>query len=365
MRTPEAIKAFDFRVQDASAIIPPPEESTKNLHWRCLAMKLALGAALCLLAVGCSTAQAPRSPAASSPKVRSFHFEYSSKVTGLPAGSKDVRVWIPLPQSDTAQTISNLKVESSVPHRETRDALYGNRIAYFEVSGAAPAEIPIKVSFDACRAETTALENRVPGPLHDRLLAGDKLAPIGGEASARARQAAGDKVAVDDKAHGIYERVIADVAYDKTVPGWGRGDLGHVCEVGKGNCSDFHALFIAMSRAEKIPAFFEIGFPLPRDKTEGEISGYHCWAWYEARDGVWHPVDASEADKDPSRKDYFFGTICCNRVALSRGRDLVLDPPQAGAPLNFFIYPYVEVDGKPLDGGVEKKFAFKDLSSTS
>src|SRR4029450_3342146 len=73
--------------------------------------------------------------------------------------------------------------------------------------------------------------------------------------------------------------------------------------------------------------------------------------WYEDATGDWHPVDASEADKDPSRKEYFFGTICCNRVALSRGRDLVLEPPQAGEPLNFFIYPDVGGGGKGRDGG--------------
>ena len=30
------------------------------------------------------------------------------------------------------------------------------------------------------------------------------------------------------------------------------------------------------------------------------------------------------------------------------GRDLVLNPRQSGEPVNFLIYPYVEVDGRPL-----------------
>ena len=33
-----------------------------------------------------------------------------------------------------------------------------------------------------------------------------------------------------------------------------------------------------MARAEKIPARFQIGFPLPADKHSAEIPGYHCWA---------------------------------------------------------------------------------------
>lgn len=31
------------------------------------------------------------------------------------------------------------------------------------------------------------------------------------------------------------------------------------------------------------------------------------------------------------------------------GRDLVLNPPQSGEPLNYFMYPYAEADGKPLN----------------
>ncbi|HFQ80564.1 MAG TPA: rhodanese-like domain-containing protein, partial [Desulfobacterales bacterium] len=39
------------------------------------------------------------------------------------------------------------------------------------------------------------------------------------------------------------------------------------------------------------------------------------------------------------------------------GRDLILNPPQKGAPLNTFGYPYAEVGGKPLD--FYKPTAFK------
>ena len=34
------------------------------------------------------------------------------------------------------------------------------------------------------------------------------------------------------------------------------------------------------------------------------------------------------------------------------GRDLVFNPPQAGAPINYFLYPYAEADGKPLNEDV-------------
>ena len=35
-----------------------------------------------------------------------------------------------------------------------------------------------------------------------------------------------------------------------------------------------------------------------------------------------------------------------------------------GPPLNYFIYPYVEVDGQPFDH-VDHRFRFQDVVSTS
>ena len=38
----------------------------------------------------------------------------------------------------------------------------------------------------------------------------------------------------------------------------------------------------------------------------------------------------------------------------------MLKPRQRGEPLNYFIYPYAEADGKALPS-VEKSFAYRDL----
>ena len=72
-------------------------------------------------------------------------------------------------------------------------------------------------------------------------------------------------------------------------------------------------------------------------------------------------MDISEADKAPEKTEYFFGNICQNRFSMSSGRDLVLEPKQQGGPVNFFIYPYLEVDGKPGGAQVEKTFRFRNL----
>ena len=72
------------------------------------------------------------------------------------------------------------------------------------------------------------------------------------------------------------------------------------------------------------------------------------------------PVDASEAAKDPARRTYFFGAHDENRVEFTRGRDLTLTPRQAGPPLNYFVYPYAEADGQPLEVG--RQYTFEDVA---
>jgi len=117
-----------------------------------------------------------------------------------------------------------------------------------------------------------------------------------------------------------------------------------------------------MARSQGIPARFEIGFPLPPDRHTGEIAGYHCWSDFYVDGKGWIPVDISEAWKHPEKRDYFFGSHDANRIQFSMGRDLRLNPSQEGKPLNYFVYPYVEVDGREFPN-VSLAFSFADTGS--
>jgi hypothetical protein len=192
-----------------------------------------------------------------------------------------------------------------------------------------------------------------------RFLLPDRLVPVDGKMKTLAEENTKGKRGVVEEARALYDYVFRMLRYDMSGTGWGRGDSLWACEARHGNCTDFHSLFISMMRAKRIPTRFEIGFPLPGDKQQGEIPSYHCWAEFYLEGPGWVPVDISEAWKDPSKHDYFFGTLDANRVLFSIGRDLTLVPKQDGPPVNYLVYPYVEVDGKPYDD-VEKKFAFRE-----
>jgi transglutaminase-like putative cysteine protease len=149
--------------------------------------------------------------------------------------------------------------------------------------------------------------------------------------------------------------------YDK-IPGSGRGDARWACQSGYGNCTDYHSLFISIARKRSLPAKFEIGLPISQKNRDGEIGGYHCWASFYVEELGWVPIDISEADKHPELREYYFGNLTADRVSFSVGRDLNLVPQQEGEPLNYFIYPYVEVDGIACEkDAIKTRFVFKDM----
>jgi len=300
---------------------------------------------------------------------RSFEFQYITHVPALPAQAQKLRIWIPLPESNQQQEISGLTLSSPVPYEIHREPEYGNPYAYIELAPAkAATPFEVKMSFQVKRAEhrvlaarSASLAGRALAKPADvtRFLQPDRLVPIDGIIAALAEQEARGLSDPLEKARAIYNYVVKTMRYDKSGDGWGRGDAIYACNARRGNCTDFHALFIGMMRAAGIPARFEIGFPLPRDRSEGEIPGYHCWAQFYL-DGVgWIPVDASEAWQNASLRDYFFGAHDEHRVLFTRGRDIRFNPPQKGEPLNYFIYPYAELDDQPFPL-VEAKFFFRD-----
>ncbi|MCU1302590.1 MAG: transglutaminase-like protein [Candidatus Sulfotelmatobacter sp.] len=300
---------------------------------------------------------------------RHFTFHYAFTVRNLPAG-KELRIWIPSAQSDAYQEVKVVSVQGDLPLKRNIELKYGNHVYYAESSATASPELHFDVEYDVVRRERVALRQTAPHVVAASLssterqqdLQADALVPITGLPADLAVKVTQGKAQPLDKARAIYDYVFTTMRYDKTGTGWGRGDVLYACDAKKGNCTDFHSLFTAMARSQGIPARFEIGFPLPPDKHSGEIAGYHCWSDFYIDGKGWIPVDISEAWKHPEKRDYFFGAHDVNRMQFSMGRDLRLTPPQEGKPLNYFVYPYVEVDGREFPN-VVLAFSFADIEA--
>lgn len=308
---------------------------------------------------------------AAPPKERHFRFEYGGALTSVPAG-KRVRVWLPVPPSNDYQKVTELSRSLPARAQMAPEMKYGNQVLYFETTSSASGEVPFQIVWDVERKEVKCLRKpaKAPEPLskedRQRFLAADRRVPVN---DPKPLALLADQKLPPDAlglARVLYDKVDDHVTYDKSKPGYGTGDVHWVCDSRFGNCTDFHSLFNSLARSKGLPSFFAIGFPLPTDSKEGEIAGYHCWAFFHVDSHGWVPVDISEANrskaKNPKMKDYYFGNLTADRVTFTIGRDIDLVPKQAGEPLNYFIYPYAEVDGKPFPG-VEYRFSFRDRES--
>jgi transglutaminase-like putative cysteine protease len=308
-----------------------------------------------------STALAEEPVRSGKPRSRTFLFTYSAAVTNLEPGTK-ARIWLPIPPSNAEQDLKiedkNLPAEAKIG----KDGQYGNEILYLEAAAGKDGSIPLKISYRVTRREVRGEDK----PTEDekqlaRYLQADALVPVGGKSLEliKDRNVPENQLAA---ARVFYDVVNGHMKYSKEGTGWGRGDSDWACDSKYGNCTDFHSLFISLARGRKIPAKFEIGFPLPEKRGSGEIPGYHCWAWFKPHGKGWVPVDISEANKanNAEKTEYYFGNLTEDRILFSTGRDLELVPKQDGKPLNFFVYAYVEVAGKPYDK-VQREFAFEDV----
>lgn len=289
---------------------------------------------------------------------RKFEFLYSADITNIPENAKDVQIWFPIPQSDENQKIDDVRIKTPEGYRVYTESEYGNKIGHIHVKGNQPSNVPILLSFDVTRYEDRGGDYLTENV--DRFLKPSRRGTITPEVKEAASRISQRQDEPQGKIRETYLYVIDNMEYKKEGTGWGHGDTAWACSAGYGNCTDYHALFIALSQAQGIPAHFDMGFPLPPDKSEGAVLGYHCWAHYYLPGRGWVPVDVSEADKQPVLKDYFFGAHDPNRVKFTTGRDIMLEPKQKGEHLNYFIYPYVEVDGVPHND-MTLSFSFKDF----
>jgi transglutaminase-like putative cysteine protease len=301
-------------------------------------------------------------------KSRTFLFTYAGAAKGL-TPDQEVSVWLPVPATTTEQAVEIVAKRLPANGSFFQEKQYGNKALFFKANAGKDGMVPFEVVYRVTRKEViTNVQANVtlkPRPTDNvsRFLEPDNLVPIEGKPLDLLE---GKIIPKNDQfaaAKLLYDVVDNHMKYSKEGKGWGNGDAVWACDSKFGNCSDFHSLFISMARGNRIPSKFEMGFPLPPQRGAGVIGGYHCWAWFMPEGKGWVPVDISEANRFPKMKDYYFGSLTEDRVQFSTGRDIVLEPRQAGPPLNFFIYPYVEVGGQthPQEA-IVRSFAFQDVN---
>ncbi|MCC2675399.1 MAG: transglutaminase [Ramlibacter sp.] len=304
-------------------------------------------------------------------QARTLELRYQVNFPELRPEHGRVDIWLPFPGETPHQERLGAKVLGDFPYELHYDPVYGNSILHFSVHSDEVREATIgynalvrrhewKVPFHSPAPAKAAWPHDLRlGAIHLQENRKIRFLPEIVEVGHTLK----DKYKRNlDIAKGAYEHVLSTMSYDKSGDGWGDGDTEWACSMGKGNCTDFHSLFLAVLRSAGVPGQFEIGMAVPAGMSEGDITffkcGYHCWTSFYTPEYGWVPADVSEAAQKAGLRDYFFGAVDENRILLSRGRDIDLVPRQRGASENFFTEPRIETEtGKALMYDKKLEFA--------
>ena len=319
----------------------------------------------------------------------------------VPEGAETVRVWLAKPEAnDPAQKVSRFALDENTPAtpREVVDN-EGNRYVYYELRSPAAGEFKVVNTFQVTRREVrsgaTAAKTR-PYTESDlkgmeRHLAANRHVVIDDEIRKLAKEIVGDETNPVRMSKRIYDWVLANVQYWVKDPSrWQASKVGsteYCLTSGTGNCTDFHSLYMSISRAAGIPTRSTYGSFFKESLCgKDQDQSYHCWIEFWAPELGWVPLDVAVADifvgdfelndgntskvelttadgyrgRDPAMVEYYFGNLEPRRVTWNRGRDLVLRPPTANGPVNAMPKAYVEIDGKEV-GSYGRKLTFREV----
>lgn len=320
--------------------------------------------------------ESAKEPATDEAEVRAGTFTADIDMSQYDA-KESVRLWVPAAVSDDYQTISNVKVEVAGDNAEVQENTdeFGNDMYYVEWKPE-DKERKLTYSFDVERKEVQRPELVEEGEVDvvefKQYLQPSSLLPIDGEIKATADKIVAGETTVLGKTEAIYDWIYDNMERDNDVIGCGQGDVKQLLVEPRGKCTDISSVFIAMLRSQGIPAREEFGVRLSADPQAEITSSQHCWTEFYLPGTGWVAADPADVLKkvkneelskaDPAAleaKDYFFGNVDALRVGFSTGRDVILNPAQAGEPLNTFGYPYAEVDGKVIDCYAPEEFVYK------
>jgi transglutaminase-like putative cysteine protease len=282
-----------------------------------------------------------------------------------PSDANRVDLWIPYPMSDEYQEISEVMINGNYSSMGVyREGKFGNNILHAEWYGTASRRT-LTYTFRVSRKEVVTKkfpgkDAAIPGREFEIFLASTSSGATGGAAKEYADRITEGKNTTLAKAAAIYDWTVENMYRDPDVKGCGLGEVDVLLRKLGGKCADIHSVFVTLARAEGIPAREVFGMRMPKGKEGDMTKAQHCWAEFYMPGYGWVVVDPADVRKaileksmtlkeaQPLKK-YYFGAVDENRIAFGTGRDLVLNPPQQGEPLNYFMYPYAEADGRPLN----------------
>lgn len=343
---------------------------------------------------------------------RVVSLELKAVLKDIPADGRELRLWMPLLQSDAHQAVSECRIVSPLRPMVRYDPVFGNTMMYFTGDEPLPASLTTSMSFrvelhrcppadvvgtvplapEALKdlsfyldtthreeglkqalnilAERITREREQDRPMleaeRDRLtVVYNRLSQ--GNASLREVTAglADSKLSPLQQTRRVYDFVReklaladTDVSSDRT--------LFEAWQSARVTPLEYARITVFLLRTLGIPARVEYGVVLSEPGQSAESSDQvraHVWVGAYVSPGFWFSVDPVLAETQPDLTDYYFGTDCASRIRFGWGSDINLAPQQIGEPLPIFFEPRPEVDDKILP--VEFSVTMKDLVAQS
>ena len=307
-------------------------------------------------------------------------FEVTTQVEVLkPSGV--TRVWIPTPLSLEApfhRTLSNDFTAEGGKSAVVTEAKYGAGIVWAEWPEGTK---PILTHTSRFALRNFAVDLSRPGnakPEDPLILArytqATDVMPTDGAVKKLSDEIVKGKQGNVEKSRAIYEWIVENTYRDAKTRGCGTGDIKFMVEnkAWGGKCADLNALFVALARAQGIPARDVYGIRVAGSdlgykslgKTGGDITkAQHCRAeFYDPAFG-WVPVDPADVRKvmleedggkkidDPmvvAARKRLFGSWEMNWLAYNYAHDLSLPNAERGR-IAFLMYPQSETAEGRLD----------------
>jgi transglutaminase-like putative cysteine protease len=290
------------------------------------------------------------------------------------------RVWLPTPLTqDTSyhRSLGNTWRADGGTTAQWIDPAYGAGVIWAEFPAGARPMIELTSRFatrdiavDLSKPGTAPAES--PATLA-RFTAATDMLPTDGVVKATSSSIVKGAKGDLEKARALYEWVVESTYRDPKTRGCGVGDVKFMLEnkaLG-GKCADLNALFVALARAEGIPARDVYGIRVAPSalgyaslgKGGGVITkAQHCRAEFYLPTHGWVPVDPADVRKvileegggkapnDPmvlAARKRLFGSWEMNWLALNYGHDLSL--PKSRGKIGFLMYPQAETGDGRLD----------------
>jgi transglutaminase-like putative cysteine protease len=317
-----------------------------------------------------------------------FATDYPPKATGRLVMTIDLSahpeeatdLWLPYPTSGPRQLVTDVRVEGDHGAVEVlTDRTFSTPMLHAQWPLGTQSR-KLALSFNVERSEVSQRdlpELDSPDLPWDRSnyslwLKPTSLGPSDGAVKETAEKIVRGKKTLLQKARAIYEWTARNTYRDPETNGCGAGDVCALLEKPGGKCADIHSVYVALARAAGVPAREVFGIRLGRDNGQDVSSWQHCWAEFYLPGYGWVVVDPGDVRKmmlkrgltpeDPVPEElleYYWGGADPYRVKLSIGRDVTLNPPQQGAPVNYLMYPFAQVGTATLDWLDAKNFAYR------